>query len=328
MSSPVPNPPRTANLERPVSAAATDPSSSRTSPAPPTDASNTPNETPKSASLSTSPPWKSFVDRQASNFAELFYQRLFSDLSPSEVKEDVLLAEVSQHFAEQVGEHIKSISEENDLVFASAKLCDILNKGNAVVAEGNSEYVAANAVNSTNFEHGAASLDAAGSGRNTGCSASNSKYKNFFRRFSFRGFTKGRGFNVFHKQYSDEVELSSAASNNGDNHPYLPHQAGGNGSGSGSGEANHKMKTCKISVECVKEGAVNYIPGGDTAIYDGKPRWQKCKLCLVRASGGYMIELFDPPKVRVKRERIMRCSEIKWDFFDSLPSPKPESFAC
>ena len=33
-----------------------------------------------------------------------------------------------------------------------------------------------------------------------------------FRRFSFRGITRGRALNIFHKQDSDEVELSHTSS--------------------------------------------------------------------------------------------------------------------
>jgi hypothetical protein len=40
---------------------------------------------------------------------------------------------------------------------------------------------------------------------------------------------------------------------------------------------------------------VNFIVG-DGAI-DEKPKWQKCKLRLVKASGGFLLEFFAPPKV-------------------------------
>jgi hypothetical protein len=35
------------------------------------------------------------------------------------------------------------------------------------------------------------------------------KPRPFFRRFSFRGITRGKSLNIFHKQGSDEVELNS-----------------------------------------------------------------------------------------------------------------------
>ena len=44
-------------------------------------------------------------------------------------------------------------------------------------------------------------------------SPSSLKTRPFFRRFSFRGITKGKALNIFHKQGSDEVELSSSSSN-------------------------------------------------------------------------------------------------------------------
>ena len=37
---------------------------------------------------------------------------------------------------------------------------------------------------------------------------------NPFRRFSFRGLTKGRALNIFQKQGSDEVQLSSSTQPN------------------------------------------------------------------------------------------------------------------
>jgi len=56
-----------------------------------------------------------------------------------------------------------------------------------------------------------------------------------------------------------------------------------------------KRKMSRIFVEWVKEGNLNFIIG-DGAM-DGKPQWEKCKLRLVKASGGYLLEFFVPPKV-------------------------------
>ena len=99
------------------------------------------------------------------------------------------------------------------------------------------------------------------------------KQRPFFRRFSFKGITRGKALNIFHKQGSDEVELSSSLNHKGEK----------------------KGKTAKIIVECQKEGLVNFI-GGDAAM-DGSSNWEKCKMMLVKAAGGYMLEFFSPPKM-------------------------------
>jgi len=52
----------------------------------------------------------------------------------------------------------------------------------------------------------------------------------------------------------------------------------------------------RIVVEWIKEATVNFIVG-DVAL-DEKPRWEKCKLRLVKASGGFLLEFFAPPKVK------------------------------
>ena len=52
----------------------------------------------------------------------------------------------------------------------------------------------------------------------------------------------------------------------------------------------------RIVVEWVKEANVNFIVG-DLVGLDEKPRWEKCKLRRVKASGGFLLEFFVPPKV-------------------------------
>ncbi len=49
----------------------------------------------------------------------------------------------------------------------------------------------------------------------------------------------------------------------------------------------------KTVVEIVREGTVNYVGGREL---DGK-KWEKCKLCLIKTVGGYMLEFYAPPKV-------------------------------
>lgn len=90
------------------------------------------------------------------------------------------------------------------------------------------------------------------------CDSPKVHHKPFFRRLSFKGLKK-----TFNRQHSDEVELS--------------------------GNKQNKMKLAKIVVECRKEGPVNLlIPETD--------KWEKCRLVLVKATGGYMLEFYLPPK--------------------------------
>ena len=58
----------------------------------------------------------------------------------------------------------------------------------------------------------------------------------------------------------------------------------------------------RIVVEWLKEANVNFIVG-DCAL-DDKPDWQKCKLRLVKASGGYLLEFFSPPKVSLSCKAV------------------------
>ncbi|KAK6621280.1 hypothetical protein RUM43_011586 [Polyplax serrata] len=95
-------------------------------------------------------------------------------------------------------------------------------------------------------------------------------HRPFFRRLSFKGLKKGKG--LFHKQHSDEAELS--------------HQEK-------SREKSSKTKLAKIVVECRKEGIVNYLIGENK---DGTHKWEKCRLALVKTVGGYMLEFYSPPK--------------------------------
>lgn len=45
----------------------------------------------------------------------------------------------------------------------------------------------------------------------------------------------------------------------------------------------------------IKEGVVNYLTV-DTANIDGKPKWEKCRMALVKTTGGYMLEFYSPTK--------------------------------
>lgn len=108
-------------------------------------------------------------------------------------------------------------------------------------------------------------------------------HKPFFRRLSFKGLKKGKGF--FHKQQSDEVELS-----------HSEHRR----------DKHSKAKLSKIVVECRKEGIVNCLIGENI---DGTQKWEKCRLALVKAIGGYMLEFYSPPKAVKPRSGVF-CFRI------------------
>lgn len=99
--------------------------------------------------------------------------------------------------------------------------------------------------------------------------------KPFYRRLSFKGFKKGR---FFHKQCSDESTQQ---------------QVSGSSDGRSKHDKNAKGKLAKILVECQKEGIVHYLSGENL---DGTQKWEKCRLCLVKTVGGYMLEFYSPPK--------------------------------
>ncbi|XP_066592473.1 SH2B adapter protein 2 isoform X2 [Prorops nasuta] len=108
-------------------------------------------------------------------------------------------------------------------------------------------------------------------------------HKAFFRRLSFKGLKKGKGF--FHKQQSDEVELS-----------HSEHRK----------DKHWKAKLSKIVVECRKEGVVNSLMGENI---DGTQKWEKSRLALIKAIGGYMLEFYSPPKAVKPRSGVF-CSAI------------------
>ncbi|KZS12088.1 SH2B adapter protein 3 [Daphnia magna] len=107
--------------------------------------------------------------------------------------------------------------------------------------------------------------------------------KPFFRRFSLKGFRKGKG--LFHKQQSDEVELSGSAVASHTPSSSKPEHSGLFLRG--------KIRMSKLVVESLFEGTVNYLTSESL---DGTPKWERCRLCLVKTVGGYMLEFFSPPK--------------------------------
>ncbi|XP_049278586.1 SH2B adapter protein 2 [Anopheles funestus] len=103
-------------------------------------------------------------------------------------------------------------------------------------------------------------------------------HKPFFRRLSFKGLRKGKVIHAFfHKQHSDEVELSERRAS--------------------------KTKLAKIVVECRKEGTVNYL-SPENLDQPGSQKWEKCKLVLVKTVSGYMLEFYSPPKSQKPRSGV------------------------
>ncbi|GJQ85067.1 hypothetical protein Trydic_g3724 [Trypoxylus dichotomus] len=103
-------------------------------------------------------------------------------------------------------------------------------------------------------------------------------HKHFLRRFSFKMLRKGR--DLFHKQHSDDVDLSHS-----------------------------KTKLAKIVVECRKDGTVNYSTPESLDQPGGPPKWEKCRLALIKAVGGYMLEFYSPPKSTKPRSGVF-CALI------------------
>lgn len=104
------------------------------------------------------------------------------------------------------------------------------------------------------------------------------QHKPFFRRLSFKGLRRGKG--LFHKQHSDEVELSSNLNK------------------------HSKTKLAKIVVECRKEGLVNYLTPESLEQPSGPQKWERCRLALVKTVGGYMLEFYSPPKAQKPRSGV------------------------
>ncbi|XP_055848394.1 SH2B adapter protein 2 isoform X2 [Episyrphus balteatus] len=95
--------------------------------------------------------------------------------------------------------------------------------------------------------------------------------KAFFRRLSFKGLRKGKA--LFHRN-SDDLDATTSSSS----------------------RAN-KTKLAKIVVECRKEGIVSFLtPESLDQPSAGAQKWEKCRLALVKAVGGYMLEFYSPPK--------------------------------
>lgn len=195
--------------------------------------------------------WESFCDQQAISAAENFVKNMFSSLMTSKaaspLPEDITANHILQRYIETFRKTI-----EAQLHLKSMSMTTALK-----------EHVTQKTFNGNFSDYSDQEPE----------SPSVIKQRPFFRRFSFKGITRGKALNIFHKQGSDEVELSSSLNAKGEK----------------------KTKTAKIVVECIKDGLVNFI-AGDAAM-DGNSNWEKSKMVLVKAAGGFMLEFFSPPKV-------------------------------
>lgn len=61
-----------------------------------------------------------------------------------------------------------------------------------------------------------------------------------------------------------------------------------------------------------REGIMNYLMNLDMGVNTEDFFWQKCRVVLFKAPGGYMLEFYTPPKVRLKHTLgIARCAETE-----------------
>lgn len=112
--------------------------------------------------------------------------------------------------------------------------------------------------------------------------------KNFLNRLSWKGVKRGLFSSGTNKQSSSSEEIVATC-----------------GAESATKKFKQRMKleksrhspctpstTTKTVVEVVKEGIVNYLGGQEL---DGTT-WERCRMCLIKTVGGYMLEFYIPPK--------------------------------
>ncbi|RWS12284.1 SH2B adapter protein 1-like protein, partial [Dinothrombium tinctorium] len=90
---------------------------------------------------------------------------------------------------------------------------------------------------------------------------------------------------LFQKQHSDEVELREERKK----------ERNGGAISKTHPKSTNPSKIVPSSESIVKEGIVNYLTIENTGL-DGKQKWEKCRLVIVKITGGYMLEFFSPPK--------------------------------
>nr|CAD7593433.1 unnamed protein product [Timema genevievae] len=214
--------------------------------------------------------WIDFCDKHAkiaaSDFAKAFCTYVNLNL-PENARTTVSHRDFLRKFVDLFCDHFEAEYTKKHISNHKDK---ILNGSSVQVGSGNAAAAAQNSVRTNSHEEFSDYSEHEGDSPSPKVN-----HKPFFRRLSFKGLKKGKGF--FHKQHSDEVELSS-------HHQHDKHS---------KHDKQSKTKLSKIVVECRKEGIVNYLMGENI---DGTQKWDKCRLALVKTVGGYMLEFYSPPK--------------------------------
>ena len=228
------------------------------------------------------PHWAAFCDNLALSAANIFYQDIQNSLLSHckaehiEVPEDLTAVQLAQRYIKTFSQAFESKMERSQIDLSTPLRAHVKTRLSYSGAGG-----VARAEGVAVIGDGDPAGAEAGSGDYSDPepeSPAQLKPRPFFRRFSFRGITKGRALNIFHKQGSDEVELSVGSTNK-----------------------TEKNKTAKIVVQCLKEGQVNFIVG-ESAMDSSS--WEKSRMMLVKAAGGYMLEFFSPPKMTKPRTGV------------------------
>ena len=122
------------------------------------------------------------------------------------------------------------------------------------------------------------------------------KQKSIFRKISFRTLRAGtKPLRQLFKQHSDEMDFSHNSGGSENSIPSAPTDSSHTASSLSKKQKRHdKHKFPKGPDNCLKEGVVYQLTGED---YTGKTKWDKCRLVLLKTTGGYMLEFFVPPKV-------------------------------
>ncbi len=255
---------------------------------------------------------------QARRTAEEFFH-LLAAASEAEAEEGPTLSQLSELFSAEVTATLRAQADKVGVDFDAERRVAWRLRQEAAAAAAAAE-VAANAAGRGTAKDVEKAASAAAEDEEEDDSNSeeervggSGKKTKFLR--GLKGLAKGgkkRGFGLFHKQHSDEVELSSA-NNNGEG---VEHSgvASSTASSSSAKGARPKVKTAKVLVDVVKDGPAKVMVaededggGGGGATEASKPKWEKCRMALVRAAGGCMLEFYVPPKVRKKeRERDRR----------------------
>eukprot|EP00918_Siedleckia_nematoides_P100778 GHVU01220213.1.p1 GENE.GHVU01220213.1~~GHVU01220213.1.p1 ORF type:complete len:565 (-),score=39.90 GHVU01220213.1:765-2249(-) len=121
-------------------------------------------------------------------------------------------------------------------------------------------------------------------------------HRSFFRRFSFRNIRGSRPLRQLFKQHSDEVEVLSPPGVSDTSTSKRKHK-----------QDKDKARFTKMMVECIKEGYVHHLLGED---HKGKSKWERCRLLLIKTTGGHMLEFYTPPK-SIKPKSGVFCFLIK-----------------